>query len=208
MDLTRQQDVVNGERLAGIPITIIGAGAVGSCVALALAKCGATDITVWDDDSVEPHNLPNQWFRMRDVGRQKVDALQEIVEDMTGVVLKTRNERFRKHTGTELTICCVDSMDVRIALWKQLKMLQPALYIDSRMGAEVGMVKCVGLASGWYEDTLYTSEEALPAPCTAKATMYCASGLAALIAAQVANYASDREIREETTFDFRNTFLM
>jgi len=116
-------------------------------------------------------------------------------------------ERFQGDGATEVTICAVDSMDVRIALWRQLHP-RPALYIDARMGAEVGKLHCVGQFGSWYEDTLYPSSEALHAPCTARATMYCASGLAAFIASQVAQYASDRPTRPELVVDFRNAIMI
>ena len=207
MDFHRQIDVLDVPRLARIPITVIGAGAVGSFTVLALAKSGAQRIVVYDDDSVEPHNLPNQWYRLKDVGRLKVQALHDLVFDMTGVRIDVVPERFTGRPATEVTVCAVDSMDVRIDLWRQLHP-RPSLYVDARMGAEVGTVKCVGPFGTWYEDTLYPSSEALHAPCTARATMYCASGLAAFIASQVAQYASDRPTRPELTVDFRNGLML
>ena len=207
MNFHRQQDVLDTPRLARTPITVIGAGAVGSFTTLALAKCGATDITVWDDDSVESHNLPNQWYRLSDLGRPKVNALALLVREMTGVELKTVQERFQGDSATEVTICCVDTMDVRMALWRQLQP-RPELYIDARMGAEVGKVFCVGSFGSWYDEHLYPSSEAFRAPCTAKATMYCASGLSAFIAARVANYVSGREVKPELTVDFRNGLIL
>ena len=207
MNFHRQLDVLDVPRLARTPITVIGAGAVGSFTVLALAKSGAERITVWDDDSIESHNLPNQWYRLSDLGRPKVQALKVLVREMTGVEIDVVQGRFQGDKATELTICCVDSMDVRIALWRQLKP-RPELYIDARMGAEVGKVLCVGQFGGWYEETLHTSADAFRAPCTAKATMYCASGLAAFIAAQVANYASGRETKPELVVDFRNGIVI
>ncbi len=207
MNFHRQLDVLDVPRLARTPITVIGAGAVGSFTVLALAKSGAENITVWDDDSIEAHNLPNQWYRLTDLGRPKVQALKELVHDMTGVDIKVVQERFQGDGATEVTICCVDSMDVRIALWRQLHP-RPAMWVDARMGAEVGKVLCVGAFGGWYEETLHPSSEAFRAPCTARATMYCASGLAAFIAAQVANYASDRPTREEMSICFRNGIII
>ncbi len=85
MNFHRQLDVLDVPRLARTPITVIGAGAVGSFTVLALAKCGAECITVYDDDTVESHNLPNQWYRLTDLGRPKVEALRELVREMTGV---------------------------------------------------------------------------------------------------------------------------
>lgn len=207
MDFHRQLDVVNVPRLAEIPITVIGAGAVGSFATLALAKSGAERIRVFDDDTIEAHNLPNQWYRLADIGRRKVDALRELVGEMTGVVIDAQPQRFDGAVATEVTLCCVDSMDVRIDLWKKLTP-RPSLYVDARMGAEVGKVLCVGPFGSWYDDTLYPSSEAFRAPCTAKATMYCASGLAAFIASQVANYASDRPVKPDMTVDFRNGLLL
>ena len=207
MNFHRQLDVLDTPRLARIPITVIGAGAVGSFTVLALAKCGATDITVWDDDSVESHNLPNQWYRLADLGRPKVQALKALVTEMTGVEIKVVQERHQGDGASELVIACIDSMDGRIALWRQLHP-RPALYIDARMGAEVGKVMCVGAFGSWYEETLHPSSEAFRAPCTARATMYCASGLAAFIAGQVANYASDRPTREAMAIDFRNGLII
>ncbi len=207
MNFHRQLDVLDVPRLARTPITVIGAGAVGSFTVLALAKCGAADITVWDDDSVESHNLPNQWYRLADLGRPKVQALKALVLEMTGVDIKVVQERFQGDGATEVTICAVDSMDVRIALWGALHP-RPSMYVDARMGAEVGKVMCVGAFGGWYEETLHPSSEAYRAPCTARATMYCASGLAAFIAGQVANYASDRPTREEMSICFRNGIII
>ncbi len=207
MNFHRQLDVLDTPRLARIPITVIGAGAVGSFTVLALAKCGATDITVWDDDSVESHNLPNQWYRLADLGRPKVQALKALVTEMTGVEIKVVQERHQGDGASELVIACIDSMDGRIALWRQLHP-RPALYIDARMGAEVGKVMCVGAFGSWYEETLHPSSEAFRAPCTARATMYCASGLAAFIAGQVANYASDRPTREAMAIDFRSGLIL
>ncbi len=207
MNFRRSLDVLDVPRLARTPITVIGAGAVGSFTVLALAKCGAERITVWDDDSIESHNLPNQWYRLADLGRPKVQALRALVLEMTGVDIEIVQERFQGEKATEVTICAVDSMDVRIALWRQLHP-RPSMYIDARMGAEVGKVMCVGAFGTWYEETLHPSSEAFRAPCTARATMYCASGLAAFIAGQVANYASDRPTREVMNIDFRNGLIL
>ena len=101
MNFHRQLDVLDVPRLARTPITVIGAGAVGSFTVLALAKCGAERITVWDDDSIESHNLPNQWYRLADLGRPKVQALKALVLEMTGVDIEIAQERFQGEKATE-----------------------------------------------------------------------------------------------------------
>ncbi len=203
----RQQDVVDQARLAKTPITVIGAGAIGSFVVLGLAKIGAERITVWDPDSVEDHNVSNQWYGPEDVGKYKVHALADLVHRMTGTGITGVSELFTGHMATAVTLCCVDSMDARVEIWKGMKP-RPELYVDARMGAEVGKVLCVGALGDWYEQELYPSSEAFHAPCTARATMYCASGLAALVTAQVANWVTDRPVKPHLTVDFRNALLI
>ena len=80
-----------------------------------------------------------------------------------------------------------------------MKRFEPELYIDTRMGAEVGEVLVVHpslpASCRKYEEDLYPSIEAFQAPCTAKATVYCAAGLAAYVASMVAGYAVGRQVR-------------
>ena len=203
----RQQDVVDQTRLAATSITVIGAGAVGSFTTLALAKTGAEKITVWDYDSVSEHNLPNQWYRPRDKGQKKVTALAELVHEMTDVRIEAVPRMFTTGDVGEVVIFAVDTMDARMNIWRNLKP-RPALLIDARMGAEVGILYCVGPHASWYEDTLHSSSDAYRAPCTAKATMYCASGLAAFITAQIVQYVSSRPTTPQLTIDFRNSLLV
>lgn len=60
-------------------IHIIGCGSVGSTLAENLARCGITNMTLWDFDTVEAHNIVNQMFRQKDIGRPKVEALRDII---------------------------------------------------------------------------------------------------------------------------------
>lgn len=70
------------------PIHIIGAGATGSRLFSSLVELGFQDITVYDDDIVEIHNLANQLFSMEDLNKKKVDALNDWVNKKLGEGLK------------------------------------------------------------------------------------------------------------------------
>ena len=72
----RQLDILDPKSM-DVPVTIIGAGATGSFTALSLAKMGIRNITIYDFDTVEEHNLPNQFYRQCDLGKRKVEALRE-----------------------------------------------------------------------------------------------------------------------------------
>ena len=86
LDISRHMELFNPSKF-NMPVTIIGAGATGSWLALSLAKLGIEDITVYDFDIVEEHNVPNQAFAISDVGTSKVDAIYKEIERTTGRIL-------------------------------------------------------------------------------------------------------------------------
>lgn len=67
-----------------VPVTIIGAGATGSRIWLALVELGLTNITVYDFDHVEAHNLANQIYLQEHIGMPKVEALADYYLKKTG----------------------------------------------------------------------------------------------------------------------------
>ena len=68
----RQLDIFNPEETQGWDVEIIGAGGVGSFLALALAKLGVKKLKVWEKDKIEIHNVSNQMCRQSDVSNPKV----------------------------------------------------------------------------------------------------------------------------------------
>ena len=77
LSLIRHQEIFNPEKHA-LPATIIGAGATGSRVYEALVSLGVPDIRVFDFDTIEPHNLPNQLFKHDDIGKLSTNRLDRI----------------------------------------------------------------------------------------------------------------------------------
>lgn len=63
-------------------IHVVGCGSVGATLAELFVRLGVTNITLWDFDIVNPHNLANQIYRRKDIGRLKVDALKDILEEI------------------------------------------------------------------------------------------------------------------------------
>lgn len=200
----RQQDLVSAERLSRQSITVIGAGAIGSFTVLSLAKMGGMKLTVYDHDLVEPHNLPNQFYRIEDLDKAKVMALGEIVREYTGVEVEVRPEKYLNQQVRGMVIVAVDSMDERKRIWKVLRHQVDQL-IDARMGAEVAVVYVVNplVDAERYESTLYSSKEALAEPCTRKAIIYTALGVASMICAQVRALVMNEAVRKETVIDFK-----
>jgi hypothetical protein len=191
--LTRQLKLIPIEVLEE-PITIIGAGAVGSFTALSLAKMGFSNITVFDFDKIDVENMNCQFYRFKDIGKFKVEALQELVEDFTKVQINARNQLYETGTFKGIVISAVDSMKVRKMIWDNHKEtgIGTKLIIDPRMGAESALIYAM---SPWdakdivsYEKALYTDENAVEEDCTAKATMYCATMLAGQVCKVVKDF--------------------
>ena len=61
---------------------MIGCGSVGSTVTELLVRFGIQKFALYDFDVVEPHNLVNQMFTQKHVGRPKVEALKEMILDI------------------------------------------------------------------------------------------------------------------------------
>jgi len=208
----RQMDICPPGKLQ-FPITIIGAGSIGSATALVLCKMGCGNITVWDDDALEEHNVPNQLCVPDAVGRSKVHALSDLVEDLTGVRVKINDMRYRGQKLRGMVIAAVDSMNVRKVIWDRVKLdTDVPLLIDARMGAEVGRIYCVRPCNidsiTLYEENLYTSDEAEQLPCSARAIIYCPVIMAGIVASQVKAFALDEPVFGEIVFDLKRlTFL-
>ncbi len=182
----RQRDIIP-ETILETPITLIGAGAVGGTTAFFLSKTGFCNLRVYDDDKVEIYNLPNSIYRMLDIGKPKVKALKEIIQEFDGLEIMAMNKKWDKQLIEGIFICSVDSMETRHNIWRTIKRLRVKvpLYIDARMGAEVMRIYAIDPIKEdevkLYEKTLCPPENVEIAPCTAKATMYCASVIGGII---------------------------
>mgnify|MGYP000120723582 CR=1 FL=1 len=213
MDFWRQLDVVSPEDLANLPVTIIGVGGIGSPTCLALAKMGVGHITVYDDDTVEPHNLPNQLYRFGDLGKAKVEGIASICRNFAGIEVKKVAERFNGHALSGIVVSGVDTMKARKEIWERVRWNPSvSLYIEARMGAEVARVHsvrpCDPTSVSWYESTLYDDDSASELPCTARAVIYNVFMIAALVANQVKKFSKGEEFPKEIIFDLKTLTLI
>jgi molybdopterin/thiamine biosynthesis adenylyltransferase len=197
-DYLRQLDIVSPTQLA-TPIHIIGVGGLGSAIALLLAKMGASQLILWDPDTVETHNLPNQWYMLSDVGRPKVEAMADVLANFTGNRPEVHAELFEDQAISGIVISGVDSMLVRAALWKRMKYNMAApRYIDCRMGGQFGHVyvvnPCLRDNIVGYEQSLYTDDQATDDPCTARAVMYNTLAIATVVGRVVTTIVRNEEM--------------
>lgn len=115
MDLSKSYEYFQPEK-DDSRIHIVGCGSVGSTVAENLARCGVTKFTLWDFDTVEPHNLANQMFRQQDVNKPKVEALLEILKEINPDVVddvELKPDGWKGKMMSGYIFLCVDNIDLR-----------------------------------------------------------------------------------------------
>jgi sulfur carrier protein ThiS adenylyltransferase len=213
IDYWRQLDLVSPSDL-DFDVNLIGVGGLGSPIAMALVKMGCPRITLFDDDTVEPHNLPNQLYRMADISLPKVDALAKILREYVDADITPMNERVTVRTFKGVVISAVDSMAARKSIWENCVRYKAGvkLYIDARMGGEVGRILTISPTNPMqieaYEGTLFSDEEGSTELCTAQATIYSTFGVASLVANQVKRFARGESQTFEHIIDFSTSMLL
>ena len=115
MDLSKSYEFFKPEKYDD-RIHIIGCGSVGATVAENIARCGVKNITLWDFDVVEPHNLANQIFRHKDIGKLKVEALKDILceinPDISGNI-ELVPDGWKGKIMSGFIFLCVDNIELR-----------------------------------------------------------------------------------------------
>lgn len=115
MDLVKSYDFFKPETCRD-RIHIIGCGAVGSTVAENLVRFGLTNITLYDFDTVEAHNIANQMFRAIDIGKPKTQALAEILMEINPDLegnLRIEADGYHGQRLSGYVFLCVDNIDLR-----------------------------------------------------------------------------------------------
>lgn len=141
MNISKSADFFNPTEITD-RIHIIGCGAVGSTLAEMLVRMGCSNICLYDFDVVTPHNLANQMFFNKHIGKTKLFALSEI---LTGINPDVKLELFSegwKQNETKLdgyVFLAVDDITLRkqIAEENMFNMQITAMF-DFRMGLDSG----------------------------------------------------------------------
>ncbi len=111
-----QLDYEGQEKLVESRVLIIGAGGLGSPVAMYLASSGVGHLVISDFDIVEEHNLQRQIMHTeKDVGRSKVDSARDTLNAINSQVeVSVFNEKLEEEALREqvrLADAVVDTTD-------------------------------------------------------------------------------------------------
>lgn len=204
MDYTRQTKLFDPDKYGATPIHVIGVGAIGSIATLMLAKVGFNNITCYDHDKVEEHNLPNQFYPMDSIGHFKVEALQKIVLDYTGIEISPHPVKWEEQKLNGIVISSVDSMAVRKQIYNDMLLNPEFKYlIDPRMAGLDFRIACVNYDNAkkysWYPDA-----EASPEMCGARSIMFNVGIVGGIVANMACMIAQDRTPPSEIVGDLES----
>ena len=143
VDGQRQPTHLSG--IGGKTVAILGAGSVGSKVAVSLCRAGARHFVLVDDDTLGPENLVRNELTWRDVGFDKVEALKRQIELIAADV---KVEVFRTHLAGQ------ENPQVEARLAKRL--IEVDLVVDATAAASAflaaaALCRRAGIAMIWGE---------------------------------------------------------
>lgn len=213
MNFRRQLDILDPNAIV-YPVTLVGCGGIGSPTALTLAKIGCQNLTLIDPDTVEEHNLPNQLYHLSDIDKQKVEACESMVRQFSNCEINMIPEMLNgNHSLSGIVISGVDSMKSRQEIWEKVKYnLDVPLYIDGRIGAEIIQVYTIQPSQlkdvELYEKSLFSDQEAVELPCTARAIMYTGFVIAGLIGSQFKKWVKNEQFFRRISFDLKTMTIV
>ena len=115
MNLSKSAEFFNPETCTD-RIHIIGCGSVGSTVAELLARFGLTNVSLYDFDVVEEHNLANQMFTTKNLYKPKLEGVYDRWCEINPEAAKTIKLYGDGWDGQKLNgyvFLCVDNIELR-----------------------------------------------------------------------------------------------
>ena len=189
---------------------ILGCGAIGSAAATQLARMGAENFCLYDNDVVDTGNIGVSQYGIADISYPKVDRLKaKLLEINTSIEVTCTDEMFSNYVylgNNDIIILGFDSMKSRmdgvkaISGWKQSK---PYALIDGRMGAEhYQQYVILKPTLSKYNKIWYSDEDGSEEPCNMKATSYCSNMSGSFIANAVRKIVKEQPYEEFVSFHF------
>lgn len=141
IDIIRHYGIFNPATIENKKILVVGCGAIGSKIVVELIKLGLEDITVYDFDKVESHNIANQAFNVDDIGKYKVDAIKDYANKNDAEKVKVFASKYTsemaKESDFDFIFLAVDSIETRKDLVDAFTRTRSMkLIIETRMGSD------------------------------------------------------------------------
>lgn len=187
-------------------IMLIGAGGIGSWLALSLARIGHSLYLV-DDDRVDRTNINGgQMFRMTDLDGYKVHAVAGICRDfgcLSSIVGLEEKFLGIESGNLPIMIGAVDNMLTRRSIFDAWRVSsERLLLLDGRLTGEMYEVFAIQgdkpeQLEEYERKHLFSDEETVELDCTTKQTTFAAMGIASVITATLCNFLTNKKMGME-----------
>lgn len=110
-------------------VSIIGCGGIGAWVGIDLALAGAEEFRLFDDDTLEVHNLNRLPFSENDVGKSKTEVLKKFIKKMrpdTRIYMHGRVSTITKSLLRGTVVDCTDKLEAQQLIEKACEQLNLA----------------------------------------------------------------------------------
>ena len=187
---------------------ILGCGAIGSSASTQLARMGATDFILYDNDKVEAVNIGVSQYDNSDIGNLKVMALFDKIQNInTSCHIFPQNGLFEELLyvggGKDIVIIGFDNMKSRLDAVSKCTKFKLKLLIDGRMGAEHYQQYTFTKPNyNNYVKTWYADEDGSSEPCNMKATSYCSNMSGSFIANTIRKVVTKQPYEVALSFNF------
>lgn len=172
----RNKDLINQELLN--EITVIGLGSIGSELISQLAIMGWDNIIMYDNDTLERHNLSSTKYYEDYLGSAKARAAEVTARRFNNNCNVTAyRELFKTHSKiTPIAIVCTDTMESRATVYKEWKKLSNRkILIDIRMDSLTMQMVTTTMTKDKYNEFFVNDAEIEDAVCTMKHTIFTSS---------------------------------
>lgn len=200
-----------------VEIVIGGAGGIGSWLSFFLTRAGF-NVTVYDFDTVEEHNLGGQLFFAHDIGQLKVTALKNVITEFNdtnfnfkgvnqGIVFNT----YMYHNYSAplvIYVSAFDNMEARtdfFNLFIRQTNDRVKWFVDGRLLMEQMRIYCIrksnkSAINDYMEHHLFLDSDVEDLPCTMKQVSHGAAMIATHMTGFITNIVSNELVWKEEVF--------
>ena len=202
-DYTKQMELINAHEVSE-PINVIGCGALGSWIAFFLLKMGFRNVHVYDYDTIEEHNIPNQLFKENQIGMKKTQAMHVLYKEFFNDCdnrITVHEEKITEDNAFALRgiiFCAVDTMEGRKTIYETAFKYSPnaTLWIEGRLSIWGAYIYSIDRMTNLeqYEKTFYKDTEAEVSACgTSQTALPSAVNCASTMLMQMITYLNNKE---------------
>lgn len=190
-------------------IVLIGAGGIGSHLALLLGRLYIKDLFIYDSDTIDETNMSGQLYPGNSVGRSKAYTIADIIKDFCPAtannIYAVPYSYYSNGIVRNIMIGGVDNMDTRRLVFERWishidekiqEERSKCLLIDGRLSPDAFQVFAIQgnderAIKEYNEKWLFSDEEADATLCSFKQTTYMASMIASTMANVLVNFVAN-----------------